>query len=330
MRILTKTLVLLAACWPLLAGNSQAAFVWNGQNGAPQAGQFVQVKFQDYEVALTPYIPNNPNDPFPKYSPQDIQARAIPLGFINPAGTNPDGSSVIGDELYSIFSVTSINSAIGGMQFWVDAPNQHLDGVISGTTLSSIAGSGASAVYNFTGGTSTLYFSGSVSNPFSASTGPWTPGWNGVALSNGVGSAGQSLVLSSIGVGGISADPTTTLTATLSALNPATQHFTGVGNGFMTDTLDTIFGFAPDGVDGSTFSPPYPGNQSVSFQTNFNNQPAGYASPLSFQTSTGWSVNNQDPITGQIDAPEPCSALLLGCGGLMIAGIGLRRRSRSA
>ena len=80
-------------------------------------------------------------------------------------------------------------------------------------------------------------------------------------------------------------------------------------------------------MDGSTFSPPYPGNQSISLESNFNNQPAGFSSPLKFQTSTGWSVNNQDPITGQYEGlPEPGSAALLVCGGLLVAAGGLRRK----
>jgi len=325
----------------LLAGNVQAAFVWNGQNGAPAPGQFVQVKLQDYEVALLPYNsttdgPGSAN-PLTQWSVQDIVQRAIPLGFINSVtGMNSGNSyypgstgSIVGDQLYSIFSVTTINSAVGGQQFWLDAANQHLQGVFYGLTVSSVTGSGGTATYNFTGGNMNLYFNGNVADPFTATTGPWTSGWNGIALANGVGAAGDTLVLSANGVGGVAANTATTLTSTLNALNVSNDHFTGVGNGFLTDTLDNTFHFAIDGVDSSTFSPPYPGNQSIEFQSNFNNQPTGYTSPQNFQNSTGWSVSSQDPVTGAIQTPEPASLALLASGGLLAGVFGLRRRRKS-
>ena len=272
----------------LFAGSSEGAFIYNGQNGAPAPGAFIQVKLQDFEVALLPYdsTTDGPGSasPLPQWSTQDIVQRAIPLGFINTVtGTNSGNSfypgstgSIVGDQIYSIFSVTTINSAVGGLQYWLDAPNQHLEGVFYGLTLSSVAGSGAAATLNFTGGNVNLNFNGNVANPFSATTGPWTAGWNGAALANGVGGAGDSLILSAVGVGGISANTATTFVSTLSALNTSTEHFAGVGNGFLTDTLDTTFHFALDGMDSSAFSSPYPGNQSISFQSNFNNQPTGY------------------------------------------------------
>jgi hypothetical protein len=129
-----------------------------------------------------------------------------------------------------------------------------------------------------------------------------------------------------VGVGGVAANPATTLTSTTTLLNPGNEHFTGVGVGFLTNTSDAIFGFALDGMDGSTYSSPYPGYQTISFQSNFNNQPAGYASPLAFQTQTGWSINSQDPVTGDVALPEPGSAALLVCGGLLAGACGLRRR----
>jgi len=327
---------------PLMAGTLQAGFVWNGQNGAPTVATFIQMKLQDYEVALLPY--NSTTDgpgsasPLTQYSTQDIIQRAIPLGLINTStGLNSGNSfypgstgSIIGDQIYSIFQITSINAAVGGQQYWIDAPNQHLVGSFTGLTVSSFNtsnGNPSPGTLNFTGGTANLYFDGNTVTQFNSSTGPFTAGWAGIATSNGVGTGSETNVLSGIGVGGVAADSTISLSSTFSLLNTSTGHLVGNGNGFLTQTLDTVFGFDPDGVDGSTFSPPYPGNQTFSFQSNFNNQPTGYSSPGAYQTAFGWSINSQDPVTGEVVLPEPASFLVWG--GLLAGALVVGRRRKS-
>ena len=68
-----------------------------------------------------------------------------------------------------------------------------------------------------------LYFNGGSSILFRRTRGLGRPVGTAWHFRTALAGTGSTLVLDAVGVGGISADPTTSLTATLTALNPATS-----------------------------------------------------------------------------------------------------------
>lgn len=291
-------------------GTVSGAFSFNGVDGAPAPGEFILIKLQDFEVVLD-------KTTAPAGDPTGAQVLASKQagGLVND----------VGDQLYGTFKITSINDITGTKTYWTPSANQELAGYFYGYTATSV-GAGSPVVDDFSGGTINLFFDSSPD--FSASTGPFTPGWVDIATSNGVGNAGDSLFLSATGVNGITASPTTTLQSTFSALTLVPLRFTGVGDGFLTVTASSLLQFGGDAMDpagvGNT-----PGSQDLKFKSNFDNNTAAGTNA---ETTLGWSIVSQDPISGKFVqvVPEPTSMLVWA--GMSLAGAcaAYRRRRKVA
>jgi uncharacterized repeat protein (TIGR01451 family) len=270
-----------------------SGFSFNGFSGAPSPGTTILFKLTDSEVALdasTPALNGNPAHDGPI-----VKAHAV-----------SGGALAVGDQLYGIFNITTINSRNGFQQFWAASATQAITGEFWGYTAQSVSNAGTSSeLVDWSGGNIDMFFNaGPTYNP---TTGPFTAGWSDIATNNGVDGPGQSAFINSLAVGGVVPEPatSTTLQSTFTSFNGA--HFTGVGDGFMTVTFSSDIAFSGDAFDSSTAGPtfPYPGNQDLSFKSNFDNQPQGFNSPSDFQSTTGWTVLSEDPLLGVTASPSP-------------------------
>jgi uncharacterized repeat protein (TIGR01451 family) len=269
-----------------------SGFSFNGFSGAPSPGTTILFKLTDSEVALDSSAPAlNGN---PAHDGPIVKAHAV-----------SGGALAVGDQLYGIFNITTINSRNGFQQFWAESATQAITGEFWGYTVQSITNAGtASEVVDWSGGNIDMFFSGSPT--YDTTTGPFTPGWSDIATNNGVDTPSQSAFVDSFAVGGVVPEPatSTTLQSTFTSFNGA--HFTGVGDGFLTVTYSSSIPFAGDAFDSSTAGPtfPYPGNQDLAFKSNFDNQPEGFTSPSQYQSTTGWTVLSEDPLEGVVGSPR--------------------------
>jgi len=308
---------------------AKAGFSFNGFSGAPAAGAIIDFKLQDFEVLLDASTPTSGPGAIngdPVHDAPIVAAHKVSGGAL----TTP------GQQLYGIYTITSIQSPDGSKQYWTQSATQQLDGEFYGYTATKVTGAGATGEQaSFSGGTIQMFFNSSAT--FNSVPGPFMGAWSNIAVSNGVDAPGQSLFITAAGVGGVNPEPDTgtTLASTFNGFTP--NRFTGVGDGFFTVTFSSTLVFQGDAFDSSTSGPvyPYPGNQDFSFKSNFDSRPPGTLpnpgpapGPLDYQNDTGWSVASQDPLEGVFVAvvPEPASLTLLGIGGVCSALLGLRRR----
>jgi len=279
----------------------------------PSPGDLLNIKLTDDEVVLNTAALATAGYTFSPTSGPPTTAQIEAPGVLS-------GSSVVGtgEQLFGIFEITSIVDQTKGKKIvWQPVPGQSLQGAFWGFSATQ-TGSPPNGADFFTGGAAEIFFSGSATNPFDDSTGPSSVGWAGIA-SNGVGSAGQSLVLAALGVTGSSSS---TLTATLSStfLSGSPTNFTGTGNTFLNITSDSFLPYEANGLASSASAPSLTGTQDLWFQNDFNNTP-GNVSP-------GWSITSEDPVSARFGTvvPEPSSIVMLGFGALTLAGAAWRRR----